>query len=152
LSDKVLALFDEGDSDRLAVESVLASHLVVLLHSECEQALKSAVNEKCSTITDAHLRNFALSMVDKATGYLKISELKGTLAKFSDDVKRMFHESIEADAGGVSHAWDRMCYARKVIAHEGGPSNMTVNEVKVMSRQCATVIALYRSALGLDNH
>lgn len=149
ISEKVLALMDD-DIDRIVTESIFVSHSAVLLYSECEQACKQAVRERCNMVNDVSMKLFATSLVDSVTGKMKISDLKGTLGRFSPDYKEYFDDKISNESANLASNWDRMFNARANVAHLGVPAGLTLSELKEVIPLCRKVVVYYRSTLGLS--
>lgn len=147
LAKYALDSLDGDDMDRLGIESMLVSHCIVLLYSECEQEIKSAIKMKCHESPNRHVASFAESTIDSVTGKMQLTEIHRTLRRFCESVKDKFCSSCASDADPIDIAWDRMYQARKKVAHYGEPAGMTLEDLESDIQACRRLITYYKECL-----
>lgn len=138
---------DVIDVDEL--ESVMTCHGVVLLHSQMEQCVRTAVSFRCNRIADVHVRSFAHSIVDEKTNKVGIAFLNQTLNRFGTDYRESFMTDL--NSSGLNAAWDSVINHRKTIAHEGVPAALSLADLRTYYEGILRVLGFYCKALHLTD-
>lgn len=137
---------DELDPVELA--SAFASYGVVLLHSQMEQCVKTAVSVRCAKCVDPEVRSFAQSIIAEKTGKLGLQYLNQTLNRFGAQCKIVFR--TELDATGLNASWDSVVNHRHIVAHEGKPAALTLGDLRLYFEGVRKILGFYCKALGLS--
>lgn len=127
------------------IESLLTQSILVIMCAEFEQAIENLVQEKCSTIDDASIKNFLGSCVDAVFRSVKSSDIAGLLNRFGPTYKEAFKQKIDDNQKAVTF-YNNIVINRHGVAHSDG-SNATFREVKQFYEEGHVVLDFFKQAL-----
>jgi len=127
------------------IESLLTQSLLVLMCAEFEQTIEALVQEKCSSVADASIKEFLGSCVGVVFRSVKSSEMAGLLNRFGSPYKEAFKQKMEENSVAVTF-YNNIVTNRHAVAHSEG-SNATLREVKQFYEKGHVVLDLFREAL-----
>lgn len=128
------------------IADLLTRSLLILICSEFERKIKEMVNDRCESISDRQVRQFAQSSTEKMFRGLWINELAGLLGHFSSEYKQQFGDSRDKEA---IDAYSSIITNRNKIAH-GEESVATFQDVKLYYEKAHVVLDWFQSALRSD--
>ena len=131
---------------KIEVKDLLTRALLILICAEFERKIKEMVKEKCQSIADDQVRQFAQNSTERMFRGLKISDLAGLLAHFSTEYKRQFDNNPDDEARTM---YSNIITNRNQIAH-GGESAATFQEVKRYYEKAHFVLDWFQKALKAD--
>lgn len=127
------------------IESLLTQSLLVLMCAEFEQAIKSIVEQKCATITDAAVREFIGSCTGQIFRSVKSGEIAGLLGRFGSDYKEAFKAEADDNQLAITF-YNNIVTNRHVVAHSGG-SSVTFGDLKQFYEQGHLVLDFFQNSL-----
>ncbi len=127
------------------IESLLTQSLLVLMCAEFERKIDALVQEKCSSVTDASIKEFLGSCVGAVFRSVKSSEMAGLLNRFGPTYKEAFKQKTEGNPIAVTF-YNNIVTNRHGVAHSEG-SNATFRDVKRFYEEGHVVLDFFREAL-----
>ena len=131
------------------VESLLTQSLLVLMCSEFERQIKSIVEHKCSTITDAAVREFIGSCTGAVFRSVLSGEIAGLLKRFGPNYKEAFKKKADDNQRAVTF-YNNIVTNRHSAAHSDG-SGVTFGDVKQFYEQGHLVLDFFQDSLLLHS-
>lgn len=128
------------------VKDLLTRALLILICAEFERKIKELVKEKCQSIADDQVRQFAQNSTERMFRGLKIGDLAGLLAHFSREYKLQFDNNPDETAKNM---YSSILTNRNAIAH-GGESVATFQDVKRYYKKAHFVLDWFERALKAD--
>ncbi|MFZ0247023.1 HEPN domain-containing protein [Candidatus Binatus sp.] len=128
------------------VESYLVQFLLTRICAEYETRIKVLIQRRCTRVTDGYVRHFAERSAKDVSKNFNIGDLKGVLARFGDDYKQGFHDSVMLTPAHI--AWDNIYANRQAVAHGSG-AQMTFKELKTAYEDSLGVLDSLMQALEL---
>ena len=120
-------LVDTGTQGSL-IEQAFVGYVLTLIYAEFENAIKSAINDRCHIESDPPLNSFVEWSTNRIIRSLKISDLSGFLRSFDDKYNDRFQATKDKNHQ-TQVSWDRIIANRQAFAHEA-PTNMTLPKFK----------------------
>ena len=137
-------LSSENSESRII--DLLTRSLLILICAEFEIKIKEIVREKCDSISDDQVRQFAHNSTNRMFRGLKITDLSGLLNDFSSEYKRQFDDNLDET---MKNMYSSILTNRNAVAH-GGESGATYHDVKRYYEQSHVVLDCFQRALKED--
>lgn len=127
----------------IEIENLLTQSLLILIYAEFERAIKKSINERCSSISDDSVKNFAVGCTDRVFRGLRIDEMAGLLGQFDKSCKEAFNRGLDPETRNM---YTNILNNRHQVAHGEG-SHVTFLEVKQSYEHAHVVLDCFRESL-----
>ena len=77
------------------VQVLLTQSLLILIYAEFEKKIHVLMQDRCTSVADTAMQQFAMSCFRNVFRSLKTSELSGLLGRFGESHKRMFADALD---------------------------------------------------------
>lgn len=128
------------------VESLLTKSLLILICGEFEKAFRDIVLGRCASVHDTPVRSYIESYTRTILRSLKVSEVKGLLARFGITCKEAFIRRLEADET-VERGYNSLVSARNAAAH-GESVTVTLQDVEQYYDAAHELLDFFRESLS----
>jgi len=127
------------------IENLLTRSLLVLICAEFEERIEETIQERCSSIEDASLKEFIASCMGAVFRSVRSSEMAGLLKRFGGRCKDGFTRRADSNPIAVTF-YNNIVTNRHGVAHTTG-GNATFPEVKRFYEEGHIVLDFFREAL-----
>ena len=145
-----LSELDESDFDRILIENLLVSSIVLLMVSNYENLIKEQFVERARQSCDESYAKFVEKSLDRVFRSPQITRITSSLKAFGGDELAGFKRLL--DQGGRKEYWENIINARHRIVHKKDVPQMTMRELEEAYEHTKEVLIALRQSLGLDGN